>query len=137
MDTYQALILVHLTFNLPYTIWMMRSFFMEVPREIEESALVDGASPLAGLLAGRYAAGDCRALIATGVFCFIFSWSEFFFGLTLTNTRAVPLSVFLPDLFRQEDDHVGRSWRAVGNGDAAAVRVEPARAALPGAWADL
>ena len=40
-----ALILVHLTFNLPYTIWMMTSFFREIPREIEESALVDGANP--------------------------------------------------------------------------------------------
>jgi multiple sugar transport system permease protein len=101
VDTYQALIIVHLTFNLPYTIWMMRSFFQEIPREIEESALVDGATPWAAFwrVALPLAA---PGLVATGVFCFIFSWSEFFFGLTLTNTRAVPLAVFLPGLFGKQ-----------------------------------
>lgn len=101
VDTYQALIIVYLTFNLPYTIWMMRSFFKEIPREIEESALVDGATPL---VVFRRVALPLAApgLIATGIFCFIFSWSEFFFGITLTNTRAVPLSVFLPSLFGKQ-----------------------------------
>ncbi|HXF60342.1 MAG TPA: carbohydrate ABC transporter permease [Caldilineaceae bacterium] len=101
VDTYQALIIVYLTFNLPYTIWMMRSFFSELPREIEESALVDGASPFGAFwrVAMPLAA---PGLIATGIFCFIFSWSEFFFGITLTNTRATPLSVFLPSLFGKQ-----------------------------------
>jgi len=101
VDTYQALIIVYLTFNLPYTIWMMRSFFSELPREIEESALVDGASPFGAFwrVAMPLAA---PGLIATGIFCFIFSWSEFFFGITLTNTRATPLSVFLHSLFGKQ-----------------------------------
>lgn len=101
VDTLQALILVHLTFNLPYTIWMMRSFFKEVPREIEESALVDGASPFAAFWRVAMPLAT-PGLVATGIFCFIFSWSEFFFGITLTNTRAVPLSVFLPGLFGKQ-----------------------------------
>jgi multiple sugar transport system permease protein len=101
VDTYQALIIVYLTFNLPYTIWMMRSFFSELPREIEESALVDGASPFGAFW--RVAMPlVAPGLIATGIFCFIFSWSEFFFGITLTNTRATPLSVFLPSLFGKQ-----------------------------------
>jgi multiple sugar transport system permease protein len=101
VDTLQALILVHLTFNLPYTIWMMRSFFKEVPREIEESALVDGASPFAAFWRVAMPLAT-PGLVATGIFCFIFSWSEFFFGITLTNTRAVPVSVFLPGLFGKQ-----------------------------------
>jgi multiple sugar transport system permease protein len=101
VDTLQALILVHLTFNLPYAIWMMRSFFKEVPREIEESALVDGASPFAAFWRVAMPLAT-PGLVATGIFCFIFSWSEFFFGITLTNTRAVPLSVFLPGLFGKQ-----------------------------------
>jgi multiple sugar transport system permease protein len=101
VDTLQALILVHLTFNLPYTIWMMHSFFKEVPREIEESALVDGASPFAAFWRVAMPLAT-PGLVATGIFCFIFSWSEFFFGITLTNTRAVPLSVFLPGLFGKQ-----------------------------------
>ena len=98
MDTYQALIILHLTFNLPYAVWMMRSFFIEVPREIEESALVDGASPF-GVFWKIAMPLVTPGLIATGVFCFIFSWSEFFFALSLTHTKAVPLSVFLPNFF--------------------------------------
>lgn len=101
IDTYQAMVLTYLTFNLPYTIWMMRSFFKEIPREIEESALVDGASPW--VVFWRVAMPLVTpGLIATGVFVFIFSWSEFFFGITLTNTRATPLAVFMANLFGKQ-----------------------------------
>jgi multiple sugar transport system permease protein len=101
VDTYQALILVHLTFNLPYAVWMMSGFFKEIPVEIEESALVDGCSPWGAFwrIAMPLAA---PGLIATGVFCFIFSWSEFFFGLTLTQTKVVPLAVQLPFFFGKQ-----------------------------------
>ena len=123
MDTYQALILLHLTFNLPYAVWMMRSFFVEMPREIEESALVDGCSPFGAFW--RVAMPLVTpGLIATGVFCFIFSWSEFFFALSLTHTKAVPLSVFLPNFFGKHDGPMGRGRRRVGHGDAAALRPE-------------
>jgi multiple sugar transport system permease protein len=98
MDTLQALIVVYLTFNLPYAVWMMRSFFLEIPREIEESALVDGCSPLGAFW--RIALPLVTpGLVATGVFCFIFAWSELFFAVSLTRTDAVPLSVHLPYFF--------------------------------------
>ncbi len=98
VDTYQALIVVYLTFNLPYAVWMMRGFFMEIPIEIEESALVDGCSPFGAFW--RVALPLVTpGLVATGVFCFIFSWSEFFFAVTLTRTDAVTLSVQLANFF--------------------------------------
>ena len=98
MDTLQALIVVYLTFNLPYAVWMMRSFFLEIPREIEESALVDGCSPFGAFW--RIALPLVTpGLVATGVFCFIFAWSELFFAVSLTRTDAVPLSVHLPYFF--------------------------------------
>ncbi len=98
MDTRQALIVVYLTFNLPYAVWMMRSFFLEIPREIEESALVDGCSPFGAFW--RIALPLVTpGLVATGVFCFIFAWSELFFAVSLTRTDAVPLSVHLPYFF--------------------------------------
>ncbi len=101
IDTYQALILTYLTFSLPYAIWMMRGFFKEIPHEIEESAQVDGASTWT--VFWRVAMPLVTpGLIATGVFIFIFSWSEFFFGITLTNTRATPLSVFMASLFGKQ-----------------------------------
>jgi multiple sugar transport system permease protein len=98
MDTYQALILVYLTFNLPYAVWMMRGFFLEIPLEIEESALVDGCGPFGAFwrIALPLAA---PGLVATGVFCFIFAWAEFFFAVCLTRNNAVPLSVFLVNYF--------------------------------------
>jgi multiple sugar transport system permease protein len=98
MDTHQALIVIYLTFNLPYAVWMMRGFFLEIPVEIEESALVDGCSPFGTFwrIALPLAA---PGLIATGVFCFIFSWSEFFFAVCLTRAKAVTLSVYLPNFF--------------------------------------
>lgn len=101
MDTYHALIIMHLTFNLPYAVWMMRSFFLEIPRDIEESALVDGASPFGAFWKVALPLVT-PGLIATGVFCFIFSWSEFFFAVSLTQTRAVPLSVALPSFFGKQ-----------------------------------
>jgi multiple sugar transport system permease protein len=101
VDTYQALIIVHLIFNLPYAVWMMHGFFKEIPVEIEEAALVDGCSPWGAFwrIAMPLAA---PGLVATGVFCFIFSWSEFFFGLTLTQTKVVPLAVQLPMFFGKQ-----------------------------------
>jgi multiple sugar transport system permease protein len=101
IDTLQALVIVHLTFNLPYAVWMMRSFFIEIPVEVEESALVDGCTPIGAF---RHVALPLAApgLVATGVFCFIFSWSEFFFGVCLTQTKAVPLAVYLPMFFGKQ-----------------------------------
>lgn len=97
-DTHQALILIYLTFNLPYTVWMMRGFFLEIPREIEESALVDGCSPLGAFW--RIALPlVAPGLVATGIFCFIFSWAEFFFAIALTKSNAVTLSVYIVNFF--------------------------------------
>jgi multiple sugar transport system permease protein len=98
VDTYQALIIIYLTFNLPYAVWMMRGFFQEVPKVIEESALVDGCTPFGAYW--RIALPLVKpGLVATGVFCFIFSWSEFFFAVTLTRSSAVTLSVHLANFF--------------------------------------
>ncbi len=98
VDTHQALILIYLTFNLPYAVWMMRGFFLEIPVEIEESALVDGCSPFGAFwrIALPLAA---PGIVATGVFCFIFSWTEFFFAVSLTRTDAVTLPVYIANFF--------------------------------------
>ncbi|HEY7523072.1 MAG TPA: carbohydrate ABC transporter permease [Candidatus Limnocylindrales bacterium] len=80
-----ALILVYTLFNLPFALWMLKGFLAEIPLEIEEAALVDGASrwqafrrvllPLA-----------TPGLLASGIIIFAFSWSEFLFALILTAT---------------------------------------------------
>ena len=109
MDTHQALVVIYLTFNLPYAVWMMRGFFMEIPPEIEEAALVDGCSPFRAFW--RVAMPLVKpGLVATGVFCFIFSWSEFFFGVCITRTNAVTLAVYLPSYFGK----MHQQWGQVG-----------------------
>ena len=89
-----ALILAHITLNLPMTIWMMMAYFNEIPREIEDAARVDGcdrfdtfwriALPLV-----------TPGLIAAGVLAFVFSWNEFAVALNLTDrsTATVPVAI--------------------------------------------
>lgn len=90
LDTHLVLIVSYMLFNIPFTIWMMRSFFEEIPVALEEAAFVDGASrfrvfvtiilPLA-----------VPGLIATAIFCIINSWNEFVFALFLTSAQASTL----------------------------------------------
>ena len=85
LDTVAALIIVYTAFNLPFVVWMMRGFFNEIPRDLEDAARVDGDSRLGALrrvLLPLVAPG----LAATAVFCLIISWNEFLFALTLTQT---------------------------------------------------
>ena len=87
LDTMASLVIVYAAFNLPFVVWMMRGFFNEIPRDLEEAARVDGDSRLSALrrvILPLAAPG----LAATAVFCLIISWNEFLFALTLTQTDA-------------------------------------------------
>lgn len=87
VNTKAALIIVYTGFNLPFVIWMMRGFFAEVPRDLEEAALVDGDSRL-GALVRVVLPLVTPGLAATAVFCLIVCWNEFLFALVLTQTDA-------------------------------------------------
>lgn len=92
LDTISALVLVYAGFNLPFVVWMMRGFFEELPREIEEAAVMDGDSRL-GALRRILLPLVTPGLAATAVFCLITCWNEFLFALILTQTDA---SITLP-----------------------------------------
>jgi len=94
LDTPWCLVIAYLTINLPFVVWMMKGFFEEIPREIEESALVDGCSTFEvfRIIALPLAA---PGLAVTGIFTFIFSWNEFLIALILTGTKSVTLPVGL------------------------------------------
>jgi multiple sugar transport system permease protein len=79
--------LIYTAFNLPFVIWMMRGFFEEVPKELEEAALLDGDSRM-GVLVRIVMPIVKPGLAATAVFCLIVAWNEFLFALILTQTRA-------------------------------------------------
>ncbi|MGH9804919.1 MAG: carbohydrate ABC transporter permease [Candidatus Acidiferrales bacterium] len=87
VDTRLGLVLAYAAFNLPFVVWMMKGFFDDLPRELEESALVDGDSPFGAFR--RIALPLVRpGLAATALFCLILSWNEFLFALVLTQTEA-------------------------------------------------
>jgi multiple sugar transport system permease protein len=97
-DTYAGLILLNTAFALPYVVWMMRGYIQEVPIELEESALVDGATRWQILW--RVVVPVVRnGLFATGVFAFIFSWNEFLFALVLPRTEVVIYPVQVSQYF--------------------------------------
>ena len=93
-DTQSALILTHVSMNLPMTVWLMMSFFKDIPPEIEQAALVDGCHPLAAfwrVVLPLVVPG----LIAAGVLAFVFSWNEFSIALNLVSqtNATVPVVV--------------------------------------------
>jgi len=87
INQYPGLILVYTALNLPFVVWMMRSFFQEIPPDLEEAAMVDGASRLRSfwdIVLPLAAPG----LVATAIFSVIVTYNEFFFALILTSTPA-------------------------------------------------
>lgn len=94
LDTRFSLIVVYLALNLPFVVWMMRSFFSEIPRELEEASMVDGCTRWGGF--GRVALPlALPGLAATAIFCLIMTWNEFLFALILTGTQAKTAAVAL------------------------------------------
>ena len=92
--TYLGIILLYTAFNLPFTIWMMKSFFDELSPDIEDAARIDGSSDAMVFL--KICLPQVKAgLAATAVFGIILTWNEFLFALLLTGTetRTVPVAM--------------------------------------------
>jgi len=88
LDTRLLLIIVYMIFNIPFTVWMMKGFFDEIPRELEEAAKVDGCTSLQSLYKVILPVIQ-PGLIATSIFCIISSWNEFVYALFLTSIKSV------------------------------------------------
>src|SRR5204863_9280167 len=94
LDTYAGMLIVYLSFSLPFAIWMLQGFFAEVPRSLAEAAAADGAGPLKVLF--KIILPVARSgVVVTAIFTFIFAWNEFLFAFLLTDTRWVTLPVAL------------------------------------------
>jgi len=92
LDSHLTLIIVYLTFNLSFIIWLMRGFFIEVPQELEEAALVDGTTDLGAFVRIAFPLA-APGIVASTILSFLFSWNEFFFALILTRKFAQTLPV--------------------------------------------
>jgi trehalose/maltose transport system permease protein len=92
-----SLIITYLVFTLPFTVWVLTSFFQSLPKELEEAAYVDGCSPwqtLYKVMLPLVAPG----MVTTGLLAFISAWNEFLFAVSFLQTpenRTVPLAIFL------------------------------------------
>ena len=94
LDTHLALVLINATFVLPFVVVIMRQTFLDLPYELEEAAMVDGATYFQAFT--RIALPlSAPSLIATGLIIFAFSWNDFLFALTLAakDTITIPLHI--------------------------------------------
>jgi len=97
LNTYRGLVLPYLTFSMPLAIWLLTGFFRQLPADVEEAALVDGASRLRvmGEIVLPLAA---PALATTAILTFLYSWNEFLFALSFTlgpERYTVPVAIAL------------------------------------------
>jgi multiple sugar transport system permease protein len=97
LDTYWALIIAYLTFNVPFVVWFVKSFFDDLPRDLEEAAMVDGATHWRAFtgIALRLAV---PGIVTSALLCFVFSWNEFLLALFLTRSQVRTLPVALANL---------------------------------------
>lgn len=94
IDTHPGMILAYTVFNLPFAVWILRDFFAGLPVDLEESALIDGASRFQAfrtIVLPLAAPG----LIATFLFCLVFTWNDYLFALMLTFSNASTLPMFI------------------------------------------
>ncbi len=92
-----GLTLSYMIFTLPFTVWVLTTFMRELPKEIEEAAVIDGASPRV-IVTRVFLPLMGPALATTGILAFIAAWNEFLFALTFTlssQARTVPVAIAL------------------------------------------
>lgn len=94
IDTHAGLIIAYTVFNIPFAVWIMRDFFNGLPIELEESAMIDGASRFTAfwrIVLPLSAPG----LVTVAIFTFVFSWNEYLYALMLTNYEAITMPVLI------------------------------------------
>lgn len=109
LDTYELLIIINVAFNLPFSIWLTRSFFQDIPRELREAAIIDGCSEF-GVFRRIFVPLCAGGITAASVFTFIATWNEFLFVLALTNTKVATAPIAVLG-FRTQ---FGTQWGAAG-----------------------
>ena len=105
LDNIWALVVLYTSMNLPIAVWMMRSFFLEVPGELLEAASLDGASlwrSVREVILPLVSPG----IAATALICVIFAWNEFFLAVNLTAVNAQTMPVYLVGFIAGE----GQYW---------------------------
>jgi multiple sugar transport system permease protein len=95
-DTLLSLIVVYLTFTLPFCILMLRSYFLNIPKDIEEAAMVDGCSRLGAILRILVPI-SFPAFVGAGLYSFLLAWNEFLFAVVLIESwgnRVLTMAIY-------------------------------------------
>ena len=95
LNTYPGLMMAYLTFDLPVAIWLMRGFYVGIPRELEDAAQIDGASAFQAFRQVTLPLA-IPGIMATAAYCFFMAWQDFMFALvfmTDNDKRTLPLGV--------------------------------------------
>lgn len=100
MDTWSGLVLLYVGFLLPTVIWIMRSYFVTIPRELEEAAMIDGCSRVGALLRVVIPLSG-PGIVATAAFAFLSAWNEFFMALIFTSNHAKTITVIVTEFTTQ------------------------------------
>jgi multiple sugar transport system permease protein len=104
----EALIITYLTFSLPFAIWMLIGYFASIPRELDEAAQVDGATPVGALF--RVVLPAARpGIVAVGIYAFITAWGETLFASVMTTDETRTLAVGL----REYSNQTGVFWNEI------------------------
>lgn len=103
IDTRAALVIVNLSFVLPYATWMIKGFIDAIPQDMEEAAAIDGASRLRALI-DVVVPVIAPGVITAAIFSFVIAWNEFFYALILTRSDATTLPVSLMSARTEQGD---------------------------------
>lgn len=106
IDTHIGLISLDLTFVLPLTVWMQKTFFDGIPKEMEEAAEIDGANVFQSLLQVVMPL-IAPAIVATAIFAWIQAWNEYLFALVVTRSRAKTIIIAVNNYINFDEMHWG------------------------------
>ncbi|MBD3326865.1 ABC transporter permease subunit, partial [candidate division KSB3 bacterium] len=94
LQTRSALIILHIAFNLPLGVWLLKGFFQNIPVEIEDAAQIDGCNQWQ-VITSIVVPLTLPGIFITGILCFMFSWMEFLFASTITGGQSLTVPVMV------------------------------------------
>jgi multiple sugar transport system permease protein len=111
IDSVFGLILIYSSFIAPFVIWMMRAYFVTIPKDLEEAAMIDGCNRI-GALFRIMLPLSVPGLVANGILSFLMAWEEFLFALILTTRNAKTITVAIAEF--TEKQYVDYGMMATG-----------------------
>lgn len=106
LDTYTGLITIYLTITIPFSVWLMMSYFAEIPFELEEAAAIDGASRFKAFFEIVMPLARGGIAVAT-IFAFIYAWNDFLYAVVLSGPTTQPATVAIFSFLAAEESRWG------------------------------